>query len=279
MTTEPFISVVTPAYNSEKTIERTIRSVLNQSYKNFEFIIIDDNSSDNTVKLIEKFDDNRIKLYKNDKNLGFHGNWNEAISKATGEYIKLIPDDDTLEKDALLFQVNILQQYQNVIMVGSKRNIIDEFDKKIMTRGKAFCNNTFCTYNEALKYIVRYGTNPIGEPGAVLFRASVLNHVNQFSDKYTHYIDLDFYIKVLKYGDYYFINKPLSNFRVWSRSYSVTSQDKHLDESIRFFTQIKKENDFLTIFDMFLCKMSIYKNKYLKYIFYNVILKYNMKKN
>lgn len=268
------VSILIPTYNAEKTIKRTIESVLNQTYSNFLLIIVDDKSKDNTVKIIESFKDSRITLYKNETNLGFESNWNKVLSKAVGDYVKLLPDDDTLSIDALELQIKVFEKYKNVILVGSRRNIVDEEDNILLTRGKKLGKKPLCKYKDAIKNIIRYGTNPIGEPGSTLFRISVLKKVPNFNGQYIHFIDLDFYTRVLKYGDYFFIDKVLSNFRVWNRSYSVLEKNNNFKESINFFEKIKKENTFLSSFDIFICKINIYKNKYLKYLFYFFITKY-----
>ena len=267
------VSIVIPAYNAEKTIKKTIISVLEQTYKNFELIIVDDNSKDNTINIINSFSDSRLTFYKNSFNLGFEDNWNEALSKAKGEYIKVLPDDDTLEINAIKLQVEILEKYHNVVLVGSKRNIIDKDDKIIMTRGKALSKNNFCKYKEAIKKIFQYGTNPIGEPGSVLFRASVISNTIKFDALYPHYIDLDFYLKILKYGDYYFIDNTLSNFRIWERSYSVSNKKDNFNESKKFFKKLKNTNSFLTNTDYIICNINVYKNMFLKQIFYYFVFK------
>ncbi len=270
---ESLISIVIPSYNSEKTIKRTIDSVLKQTYKNFELIIIDDNSSDNTVLIIKEISDKRITLYINKQNLGFQGNWNKVLKKANGIYIKLLPDDDLLHKNALLEQIKILEKFENVVLVGSKRNIIDEKDALIMKRGKSLSKHNPCNYKEVLKATMRYGTNPIGEPGSTLFRASALKNNIEFDAELIHFIDLDFYLKILQYGDYYFIDKVLSSFRVWNRSYSVSNKKDNYQESNQFFQNLYTQNSFLNITDLIISKLNIIKNRILKFIFYFFISK------
>ena len=97
----PLVSVCIPAYNNAAYIKETIDSVLNQTYSNLELIICDDKSKDDTVQVIESIHDDRMKLYKNEKNLGMSGNWNHCLSKCRGEFIKLICADDILAKNCL----------------------------------------------------------------------------------------------------------------------------------------------------------------------------------
>ena len=88
------ISVIIPSYNHSKFLKKAVDSVLNQSYKNFELIILDDCSTDNSKKIINSYQDKRIIKYFNEKNVGAVNALNQLISMATGEYIALLNSDD-----------------------------------------------------------------------------------------------------------------------------------------------------------------------------------------
>ena len=110
--TNPFISVCLPIYNMEKYIERSLLSIINQSFKNFEIIAVNDNSNDQTTNIIQrlKSKDNRIKIINHNKNLGVYASRVEAILYSKGEYILLIdPDDMILNKNLFkeLFNYNL----------------------------------------------------------------------------------------------------------------------------------------------------------------------------
>ena len=100
----PLVSVLMTAYNREKYIAEAIESVLASTYTNFELIIIDDGSVDNTVQIIESFvalHSQNIKFFKNESNLGLVGNWNKCIDLATGDWIKFVFQDDYITFDCL----------------------------------------------------------------------------------------------------------------------------------------------------------------------------------
>jgi len=106
-----FISVIVPTYNRADLISETIESILNQTYKNFELIIVDDGSTDNTEEVIRKFKDSRIKYIKTDNWGGPARPRNTGIKKAKGEYIAFCDDDDIwlpkkLEKQIRVFQIS-----------------------------------------------------------------------------------------------------------------------------------------------------------------------------
>lgn len=108
---EELVSIITPCYNSEKYIKETYDSILNQTYKNWEWIIIDDCSTDDSVEIIEKFNDSRVKLHVNHMNSGAAVSRNKALEIANGRYITFIDSDDLwlpqfLEKSIEFLKIN-----------------------------------------------------------------------------------------------------------------------------------------------------------------------------
>ena len=98
------ISIIIPVYNSEKYIRRCLNSILNQTFQDFEIILIDDNSKDNSLKIvseIEKTHKDKIKILKNAKNVGAGASRNKGLKIASGEYITFIDSDDYIEKNTL----------------------------------------------------------------------------------------------------------------------------------------------------------------------------------
>ncbi|PEK30768.1 glycosyl transferase [Bacillus toyonensis] len=102
------ISIITPVYNSEEYIEFTIKSVLNQTYSNWEMLIVDDCSKDDTEEVINKFKDPRIKYFKLEKNSGAAVARNEALKRARGKYIAFLDADDMWKPDKLEKQLNFM---------------------------------------------------------------------------------------------------------------------------------------------------------------------------
>ena len=122
----PLVSICIPTYNSSIFLQHTLNSVLSQSYENIEVILCDDASTDNTIEIIESYQDYRIKLFRNPKNLGVAENWNRCISLANGDFIKMMGADDTLYPDCMKEQAAIFQKdiHQEISLVISSRDII-----------------------------------------------------------------------------------------------------------------------------------------------------------
>lgn len=134
---KPLVSIITPIYNGEKTIGKTIESVINQTYNKFEMIIVDDLSNDKTVDIVKKYQkkDDRIKLFILDKKSGASGARNFAIKKATGKYVAFLDGDDLWKKDKLEKQVKFMEDnkiyfsYTDYCYIDSEGNDLNQYRK------------------------------------------------------------------------------------------------------------------------------------------------------
>lgn len=133
---KPIISVIMAAYNAEKYISECIESVLNQTLRDFEFVIIDDGSSDNTYDIIKKYSekDERIKLIKNSKNFGLVRSINVGLEQAKGKYIARMDADDICLIDRFEFQTDFLDSNREIFLVGGSFYYIDEDGKILFTQ-------------------------------------------------------------------------------------------------------------------------------------------------
>lgn len=129
----PDISVILPVYNSEKYLDESISSILNQTFKNIELIIINDGSKDNSLKIIKKYadKDKRIKLINNSKNIGLAASLNKAIEKSQGKYIARMDADDVSFPERLKIQFNYLESNLDVFLCSGSAIIIDENGQEI----------------------------------------------------------------------------------------------------------------------------------------------------
>ena len=126
MITKPLVSVIMSEYNTNiDLLKESIRSILKQSYSNFEFIIIDDCGKNNMEDIIEDFNDDRIKVFKNIENSGLVFSLNKALSLAKGEFIARMDTDDYSYENRLLIQVQFLLNNPDIDLVGSN---VDYYD-------------------------------------------------------------------------------------------------------------------------------------------------------
>ncbi len=113
---KPLISIITVVKNNEKYLEQTIKSVLSQEYKNFEYIIIDGGSTDNTISIIKKFS-NEIDYWLSENDHGIYDAFNKGMQLAKGDFIGMVNSDDTLERNALSILVKYIQKNPNIDFV------------------------------------------------------------------------------------------------------------------------------------------------------------------
>jgi len=221
--TQPLVSIVIPVYNAEPFIGATMASIVNQTYKNLEVLVIDDCSKDRSVEVIEGFKDSRIKVMRNATNLGPAGNWNKALREATGKYVKLVCCDDLLAPECIERQVAVLEnpENQDVGLVGCARRIVNTNGREIMVRG--YPNGSYGKLNgrDVIKLLVRWGANPIGEPVSGLFRRDLALKVGEYRASAAYVIDLDYWVRLLSLSNLYFIKEPLCSFRISTKSWSA----------------------------------------------------------
>lgn len=236
----PTISVCIPAYNSDRYIAGTIESVLNQTYPDFELVIVDDGSTDRTESLLESFTDPRIRRYRNDVNLGFAENWNRAASLARGEFVKLLCHDDVIYPECLERQAAVLADpaHGSVQLVTSARDVIGPDGRRIMTRSCPLGVGTIRGH-DAIRGSARRGTNVIGEPSVTLFRRKVLEQTGPFSGANRFMIDLEMWTRMLRHGDLFALPERLSAFRIAAGSMSWEDRGKQARQFKRFLDDLR----------------------------------------
>ena len=122
----PLVSAIMPAYNGEKYIGESIESVLNQTYDNLELIIVEDQSADCTLEVIQTYKDRRIHLYINEENRGISWSTNFGVDQSKGKYIALLDDDDLALSRRLEWQVAFMEEHDEVDVLGGRSATIDE---------------------------------------------------------------------------------------------------------------------------------------------------------
>ena len=122
---QPLVSIILSVYNDEKYIDKCLESIINQSFKNFELIVINDGSTDGSLNKIQSFEDERIRLFSQ-KNSGLPESLNKAINLSRGKYIARIDADDICFNNRIESQFYYMERNPNVDILGSNAMIIDE---------------------------------------------------------------------------------------------------------------------------------------------------------
>ena len=213
----PKITVVMPVYNGEKYLDTAIKSILNQKFTNFEFVIVDDASTDNSVEIINSYQDQRIKLIKNNVNLGIPTTRNKCLQESSGEYVAVLDCDDYAYPSRLAEQLEFMENNPDFGMVGSWVELIDEND-----------DLTGEVWNEdepSQKIPCRLLFHNYFAHSAVLLRRSALDTVKIngeiYRKDYPNAQDYDLWVRISKKFKVWNIPKVLIKYRVHSHCISL----------------------------------------------------------
>lgn len=180
----PKVSVIMPSYNKEKYIAKSIDSILNQTFKDWELIIVDDVSTDNSVEVIKTYTDKRICFFQNEVNIGIAANRNKALELVQGEYVALLDADDIATDFRLKTQVEFLDNHPECDVVYGRYNEIDAEDKVKELYFTALRNPAFVK----ARMLVH---DPIPN-GSAMFRKSF---IDQYNIRYREgYLGMDDYM-------------------------------------------------------------------------------------
>ncbi len=204
------VSVLMPAWNAERTISESIDSILAQTYRHFELIVIDDDSSDSTWKLLQNYLglDNRIRLYRNETNLGIAASRNRALSLATGRYIAWQDADDISYPNRLNLQFNALENDSQIGIIGASIEFFD--DRGIQSTRKYEQND-----NDIRSHIFRY--SPVAQPVAMI-RKECFDRVGLYDLRYPPAEDLDMNFRIGTHYKFANLDQPLLKYRISSTS-------------------------------------------------------------
>lgn len=181
------VSVIMPAYNSGKYIGEAIDSLIAQTFEDWELVVINDGSKDNTASVVRGFDDKRIKFIDHKNNYGFIPTLNYAIAISSGEYIARLDDDDINYPERFEKQVAFLEQHKDVLLVGGVLDVLQD--------GKIYSHQVrpFETAEE-LKFCLLFGNLSFGH-SSFMFRRSVFDEYKIKYDTFLqvpdHHIQLD----------------------------------------------------------------------------------------
>lgn len=227
----PLVSICIPTYNRPEFLRRAVESCLAQTYSNFEIVITDNSTNDDTANAAKNWTDPRVRYYKNEGNIGTEGSCNRGISLSRGEYIKFLMDDDLLKPRCLELMVKGLEENPSVGTAMAPMDLIDENDRRFFPRFYGF---------RIMRYRFRYQVGdgliarsrilkdfmtrdyPCTVPTGVMFRKAMLPGVPfrprgelQFAG------DLDLCMRMAVQADYFYVDEVLSSFRYISTSHTA----------------------------------------------------------
>ncbi|WP_066384290.1 glycosyltransferase [Anabaena sp. CA = ATCC 33047] len=245
----PLISVIIPAYNCEKTIKETIKSVLQQSFTNLELIVINDGSQDATLDIVAQIQDSRLKVFSFE-NAGGNVSRNRGLHRAKGEYISFLDADDIWTPEKLQSQLEALQNNTEAYVAYSWTDYIDENGKFLVSGTHTTANGD--VYEQLLvNNFLENGSNP-------LIRREALIELGGFDESLKAAQDWDMWLRLA--AKYNFVAVPVVQilYRVSANSVSsnLTRQEKSCLQVLNTAYQLRPSTD---IKILHLSKANIYK--------------------
>jgi glycosyltransferase involved in cell wall biosynthesis len=210
------VSIILPVYNAEKYLEKSISSILQQTYTNLEVIIIDDGSTDGSFEIIESFAKSDCRIISISRsNKGLVETLNEGISIATGKYIVRMDADDVSYFNRIEEQVDFLRKNLEYVIVGSWADVID-------VNGDIVGVYNYPKVNDFYIRIGLFWHNQFIHP-SVMIRSGVLKECG-YSPKFKHVEDYELWTRILKYGKGHNLDKSLIKYRILETS--ITRQNR-----------------------------------------------------
>ncbi len=216
----PKVSVLVPTYNRIKYLQEALDSIFRQSFTDFEVVVVDNCSTDETAAVMAACQDARLRYIRNEVNVGAVGNYNKALQAAKGEYICLFSDDDVMtDVDNLRLKVEILDTHASVGVVHSDIIIIDANGAVI---GDNWARNNKSWPQVIAKpllsgaethRILYEDWNFVNMPAVLLRRSLLVKYGLEFNNQLRYLIDWNLWLQLSLFSDFYYVNKQLVSYR------------------------------------------------------------------
>ncbi|MFT3780472.1 MAG: glycosyltransferase family A protein [Nibricoccus sp.] len=213
MAPSPKVSILVPTYNYARFLPEALESVLRQDFSDFELIVSDDCSNDNSAEVLNHFAlrDRRVQIQLHKKNLGMVANWNWCLGQARGEYVRYLFGDDCMaHPSALSQQVEALDKNPSAAFAFSARFTVDE-NTSLTGIWDEFKTSGLHSGPQAIVRCLLESSNLLGEPSAVMFRRTL--GTRGFDPTLRQIVDLEMWFHLLTQGDAVYSAEPLCCFR------------------------------------------------------------------
>ncbi len=233
----PLISVVLPCYNSEHLIGKAIRSIQNQTWKDWELIVVDDASSDRSANIVESIHDQRIKLIKLTVNQGYPSAMNAGIAVATGTYIARMDADDICLPNRLEEQIKVLDENPNASFCGTNRFRITPGGKMYTDKVKSVSPIKWESWDDLMS------GNRIFTDASVVIKKEIILQVGGYRTYQRSGMDVDLWLRVMeKFGPEITLMKPLYGRTIEPNSLIFNPATYSINQVPRVLAKQRKEN-------------------------------------
>jgi len=237
----PHVTICVPAYNAARTIQRTLDSILAQDYPNFDVLVCDNLSSDDTAQIVKKYADKGVRYFLNPVQEKWgESNWNHALTLAEGPLIALYHADDIYTPTMVGRQVEFLQKNHQASAVFTMSQTIDEQDRPIrmgnLKLPKEYRDKELFSFPDFFNAVLKYGT--ITVVPTMMTRKTVIEKVGNFNwQQFCSAADIDLFLRMAQIGPIGIINEPLHLYRISSQQGSAQI-NKYRTHLAHFFKAI-----------------------------------------
>ena len=215
MLDNPKISVIMSVYNGEKYLREAMESILNQTSTDFEFIIVNDGSTDNSLEIIRSYGDERIKIINNEENIGLTKSLNKALKVARGEYIARQDADDVSLQNRFEEQVSYLENHPETALLGTNNYFIDENGKIVGKR--------IVLAKPSMKDLFKEN---YFNHGSVMVKKEVINQLGGYNELIRDSQDYELWLRIAKYYDVRNLTQILYKFRSHDANIRFTNREE-----------------------------------------------------
>lgn len=220
----PKVSVIMPVYNGEQYLNEAIESILNQSFRDYEFLIVDDCSTDSSFQIIASYKDSRIRLLRNDKNMGLVASLNKGIKFAKGDYIARMDCDDVSLPDRLEKEVAILDMFSEVGVCSTWGKFIDKKGIEVGELRTRVGNRLYKNF---------WKPSPIIH-AACMIRSQIIKE-NRFDPMFEHAEDYELWLRLFNKTKFFNINEFKYLIRLHDKRVTVQDRCTQLRNSYNAF--------------------------------------------
>jgi glycosyltransferase involved in cell wall biosynthesis len=225
--------VCIPVYNGAEFLEETLASVCGQKGVTLEIVVSDDQSTDDSLRMIRRFESRHSELkwivLQSASRLGMAKNWNACLSACTHDFVKVMGQDDLLRPGALFAQSALLMEYPNVALAAAGCDILNRHGARLFKRPRRRPTGIY-DGNRIIRECLAIRGNAIGEPVTAMARKVDFLSVGGFSDEQRYFIDLDLWFRLLKDRDFGWMSDSQAGFRIHGRAVSSSSQHNDFDQ-------------------------------------------------
>ena len=200
----PKCTIAIPVYNRCEMVRKSLESALSQKVRDLEILVVDNCSTDDTWKTLNSYSDPRVRLVRNDSNLGLFGNFNRCLDLARGQYLRFLCSDDQLSPDCINREIKILDGHPNVALLNTRGQRVDENRNVLGIQANHLSPGIYPglqAIHAIMWFLSHYAYNPLNYPSGILLRRDTALQAGKFDTSMRMCGDVDFFLRVLEHGN------------------------------------------------------------------------------